>query len=151
MAKHTDFGRIGGGTRPASKRRRDARAALFTEDIPAETAALPPESPALVTADAPAPAPASAPAAVEEQLPFAESTEAVAPEPVLQRRTAPLGWFVLECSSCRARSRMGLVGVMLASMPSLHLPFLRTDYPSLMRCPNCQAHRWVRMRVDLDS
>ena len=56
--------------------------------------------------------------------------------------------FVLDCSECGAKSRVGLIGVMLAATPSLHLPLVKRDYPSFMRCPRCQAHRWVSIGFD---
>ena len=122
MAKHTDFGRIGGGS-PAPKRRRDARAALFTDPLPHE--ADPGAEPVDLEAD-PAPDTANNRGALDE------------------------GWFVMECSACHTRSRMGAFGLVVASLPSLYLPFLKQDYPSLMRCPSCRSHQWVRVRVDLD-
>ncbi|WP_153503669.1 hypothetical protein [Cumulibacter manganitolerans] len=134
MAKHTDFGRLGRGGQAAPTRRKDARAALFTEQ---------PETLPVDAAEDVAPAHRAEPAVV---------ATAPAPEVPDQPPSGALdaGWFVLDCSACHTPSRMGLLALMFAAVPSVHVPFLRPDYPSLMRCPRCHAYRWVNVRFDLD-
>ncbi|WP_106848007.1 hypothetical protein [Blastococcus sp. Marseille-P5729] len=123
MTRHTDFTRLGGTSQPAQRRRRDARAALFSE-----TAASEPDGP---------------PAGV---LQVDDANGVAAPS---GPRTGDDGWFLLSCSSCRTQTRMGLLGIMCAAVPSLHLPLLKWRYPSLMRCPDCRRHRWVSVSLAL--
>ena len=65
------------------------------------------------------------------------------------RTTVPTrapGTVVVECSSCRASSRLSLADVgrrMLTG--SAWLPLLRPAYPHWLRCPACGQRRWCRI------
>lgn len=67
------------------------------------------------------------------------SQQAPGPAPI------PFGALVLSCSACGATTAMTAMQVLTASVPSLHLPFLRRHYPSWMRCPACARRTWVRV------
>lgn len=56
------------------------------------------------------------------------------------------GTVVVECSSCDARSRVGLgdIAVRLASL-SLYLPLLRPSHPHRITCPSCERATWCRI------
>ena len=60
--------------------------------------------------------------------------------------TAPRrpGTVVVECSGCKARTRVAAVdlGVLLVS-GSAFVPF--RSHPHWMRCPSCRSRRWCRI------
>lgn len=60
---------------------------------------------------------------------------------------AARGALQLTCSGCGAVTALSPRQVLLAGLPSIHLPILRGKFPSWMRCPACHRHQWVR--VDL--
>lgn len=52
------------------------------------------------------------------------------------------GTVVVDCSSCRARSRIGIVEFTARHLPFwLWLPWLR--YSQLMTCPACERRTWL--------
>ena len=59
------------------------------------------------------------------------------------------GSVSVECSRCAEHTVLSLAQALRASVPSLHLPMLRRDYPSWMRCPACGRRTWVRLSVHL--
>jgi len=59
----------------------------------------------------------------------------------------PFGALSLTCSTCRTTTAMTVAQVLTAAVPSLHLPVLRRDFPSWMRCPACRRRTWVRLRI----
>ena len=62
-----------------------------------------------------------------------------------QTATPPaFGAVTVECSSCRAETVLTASQWVRAAVPSLHLPFVRKDYPSWMRCPACGTRTWLR-------
>ncbi|MDQ1688416.1 MAG: hypothetical protein QOK42_1391 [Frankiaceae bacterium] len=63
--------------------------------------------------------------------------------------TPATGSVLIECSGCNERSVLSPTQALRAALPSVHLPFVKRDYPSWMRCPACQRHRWVRAIVTL--
>ncbi len=56
------------------------------------------------------------------------------------------GTVVVDCSSCRTRTRVGLgdLAVRLASF-SLYLPLLKGDHPHRITCPACGRVAWCRI------
>lgn len=62
---------------------------------------------------------------------------------------AAAGSVVIECSSCAERSVLTPTQAMRAALPSIHLPLIKRDYPSWMRCPACEKRTWVRAIVTL--
>lgn len=53
------------------------------------------------------------------------------------------GTVPVDCGTCGARSRIGLVEVGLRMVPSLFVPLRR--YPHWMRCPSCERRTWCRI------
>ena len=60
--------------------------------------------------------------------------------------TAAFGAVAVECSSCGTESVLTPRQLLRAAIPSLHLPFVKKDHPSYVRCPACQKHAWVSIR-----
>jgi hypothetical protein len=73
-----------------------------------------------------------------------------------------IGSALVECSRCQARTVLGPMQAIRASLPSLHLGIrighgdevhsvglTRRDYPTYMRCPDCGRPSWVRFTVQL--
>ena len=56
-----------------------------------------------------------------------------------------MGAVTLECSGCDATSVVTVRSAMSLAVPSLHLPLIKRDYPSWMRCPACRRRTWVRL------
>ncbi len=56
------------------------------------------------------------------------------------------GTVLVECSSCRVRTRVGIgnMAVRLASF-SVYLPLLRPTHPHRIKCPSCHATTWCRV------
>jgi hypothetical protein len=57
----------------------------------------------------------------------------------------PLGTITIHCSRCDSTSALTPRQALAAALPSVHLPFLRGDHPSWMRCPACGRRTWVRL------
>lgn len=51
------------------------------------------------------------------------------------------------CSRCGETTAAGARQALRALAPSLHLPLLRRDHPSFLRCPACERLSWVRLRL----
>jgi hypothetical protein len=60
--------------------------------------------------------------------------------------TPSFGSVVITCSLCQNATVVSYPQALRLALPSLHLPIVRRGYPSWMRCPVCQHHRWVRLR-----
>lgn len=56
------------------------------------------------------------------------------------------GTVLVECSSCRTRTRVSLadIAVRLASF-SVYLPLFRPKHPHRIRCPHCDEATWCRI------
>jgi hypothetical protein len=57
-----------------------------------------------------------------------------------------LGSVVITCSECHVATAASYVRALQCAVPSLHLPLVRRDYPSWMRCPACDERHWVKVR-----
>ncbi len=56
------------------------------------------------------------------------------------------GTVIVECSSCRTRSRVSLTDVARRMLTgSAWLPLLRPAYPHWLRCPACGKRQWCRI------
>jgi hypothetical protein len=56
------------------------------------------------------------------------------------------GTVIIECSSCRNRSRVSLAEVARRFMTgSAWVPLLRPAHPHWLRCPGCERWRWCRI------
>jgi hypothetical protein len=85
-------------------------------------------------------------------LPSAERT----PDPQGRRalysgadQDPPVGTLTVTCSRCGVTSVTTPRQAVGLALPSLHLPVLRRDHPSWMRCPACRARTWVRVGLRL--
>lgn len=58
-----------------------------------------------------------------------------------------LGSVAITCSRCHSATVVSYARAVRLSLPSLHLPVVRREYPSWMRCPACQERHWVRIRL----
>ena len=59
------------------------------------------------------------------------------------------GSVTIACSTCAQTSVVGSGAAARAAVPSLHLPFIRREHWSWMRCPACSRRTWVRLGVRL--
>jgi hypothetical protein len=57
-----------------------------------------------------------------------------------------LGSVVITCSDCHVATVASYARALHLALPSLHLPLVRRDYPSWMRCPACDERHWVKVR-----
>lgn len=71
------------------------------------------------------------------------TAESSAPE------VAGAGSVTISCSSCGEESVVSPTTAVKHAVPSLHLPFLKREHGSWMRCPACGKHRWVSVRITL--
>jgi hypothetical protein len=60
-----------------------------------------------------------------------------------------LGAVTIDCSSCERTSVVTPRRLLGLAAPSLHLPLIRREHPSWMRCPACGHRTWVRVRLRL--
>jgi uncharacterized protein with PIN domain len=61
---------------------------------------------------------------------------------------APLfGTVTVACSACEEVTVLTARQAVLIALPSLHLPLVKRNYPSWMRCPACGRRTWVRLTV----
>ena len=61
----------------------------------------------------------------------------------------PAGAITVACSRCGETSVATPRQVVWLALPSLHLPILRKEHPSWMRCPACGQRTWVRLGLRL--
>ena len=67
---------------------------------------------------------------------------------VAESEPAPaFGSVMIECGACHERSVLSPIQGARALLPSLHLPFVRKDHPSWMRCPACGTFTWTRISI----
>jgi predicted RNA-binding Zn-ribbon protein involved in translation (DUF1610 family) len=59
------------------------------------------------------------------------------------------GAITVACSRCGETSVATPRQVVGLALPSLHLPILRREHPSWMRCPACGQRAWVRLGLRL--
>lgn len=62
---------------------------------------------------------------------------------------AATGGVTIECSSCGARSVVSARQAVRLALPSFHLPLIRRQHGSWMRCPACRRRTWVRLDVKI--
>jgi len=53
------------------------------------------------------------------------------------------------CSRCHATSVLGALSAIKAAIPSVHLPIVKRNNPSFMKCPACRRFSWVKLNVSL--
>jgi hypothetical protein len=59
------------------------------------------------------------------------------------------GSVSVNCASCGEVSALSARQAIKMALPSLHLPFVRRDNPSYVRCPACGKFSWARVSVHL--
>lgn len=59
------------------------------------------------------------------------------------------GAVTVTCSECEETTAVSPRRLAALALPSVHLPLLRKDHPSWMRCPACGKRTWVRIVVHL--
>jgi hypothetical protein len=59
------------------------------------------------------------------------------------------GAVTVTCSDCRETTAVSPRRLAALALPSVHLPLLRKDHPSWMRCPACGKRTWVRVVITL--
>ena len=64
-------------------------------------------------------------------------------------QTTAFGSMTIDCSRCGAQSVLSPLQGVRAAVPSVHVPFLRRDHPSYLRCPACERFSWVRLSICL--
>jgi hypothetical protein len=69
-------------------------------------------------------------------------------EPTVQRSAAP-GAVVVDCGGCGERSVLTPAQALALAVPSLHLPYLKKEHGSWMRCPACRRRTWVSVQIQL--
>ena len=57
------------------------------------------------------------------------------------------GAVTVECSACGEVSVVTPRQLVSLALPSVHLPFVRRDHPSWMRCPACSRRTWVKVVI----
>jgi hypothetical protein len=62
---------------------------------------------------------------------------------------ASFGAVVVHCGSCEKTSVLTPAQALLHVVPSIHLPFLKPEHGSWMRCPACRRHTWVSVEIQL--
>ncbi|HEV2890984.1 MAG TPA: hypothetical protein VGX28_11475 [Frankiaceae bacterium] len=60
---------------------------------------------------------------------------------------AAFGAVTVACSSCGAETVMTPRRLLRASLPSLHVPFLKKEHGSFLRCPACRSFAWTSVRL----
>jgi hypothetical protein len=58
-----------------------------------------------------------------------------------------LGNVAITCSGCHGATVVSYSRALRLSLPSVHLPLLRREYPTWMRCPACLERHWVKVRL----
>ena len=61
--------------------------------------------------------------------------------------TAAFGAVTVECGSCGTESVLTARQLLRASLPGLHVPFLKKGHGSWIRCPSCRRHAWTSVRL----
>jgi hypothetical protein len=73
---------------------------------------------------------------------FSASGEAAVPP-------ASAGAVVVTCGDCGERTALTPAQALRYAVPSLHLPILKRDKWSWMRCPACGRRTWVDVTIQL--
>ncbi|MFL6239571.1 MAG: hypothetical protein ACJ735_08815 [Actinomycetes bacterium] len=63
--------------------------------------------------------------------------------------TKVFGSVTVNCGSCGEESTLTPLQAVRAALPSFHLPILRREHPSYLRCPACSKFSWTRLSVQL--
>jgi hypothetical protein len=67
---------------------------------------------------------------------------------VTEQPPAP-GAVTVTCSDCEQTTAVSPRRLAALALPSVHLPLIRRDHPSWMRCPACGKRTWVKIVITL--
>ncbi len=59
------------------------------------------------------------------------------------------GAVTVTCSECKRSTAVSPRRLAALALPSVHLPLIRRDHPSWMRCPACGRRTWVKIVITL--
>lgn len=59
------------------------------------------------------------------------------------------GAVTVTCSDCLETTAVSPRRLAALALPSVHLPLIRKDHPSWMRCPACGKRTWVKVVITL--
>jgi len=59
------------------------------------------------------------------------------------------GAVTVTCSDCEQTTAVSPRRLATLALPSVHLPVIRRDHPSWMRCPACGKRTWVKIVITL--
>jgi hypothetical protein len=59
------------------------------------------------------------------------------------------GAVTVTCSECQQTTAVSPRRLAALALPSVHLPLIRRDHPSWMRCPACGRRTWVKIVITL--
>jgi hypothetical protein len=59
------------------------------------------------------------------------------------------GSATVECQSCGETSALSARQALRTAVPSLHLLFLKREYPSYLRCPACTRFSWTKVSLHI--
>jgi len=62
---------------------------------------------------------------------------------------ASTGAVVVDCGDCGERTVLTAGAALQHVVPSVHLPFIKRDHGSWMRCPACRRRTWVSVSIQL--
>ncbi|MFZ0324165.1 MAG: hypothetical protein WAN48_08555 [Actinomycetes bacterium] len=62
---------------------------------------------------------------------------------------ASTGAVVVDCGDCGERTVLTAGAALQHVVPSVHLPFIKRDHGSWMRCPACRRRTWVSVQIQL--
>ena len=62
---------------------------------------------------------------------------------------ASFGAVVVSCSRCEESTVLTPAQALQLAVPSIHLPYLKKDHGSWMRCPSCSQRTWVSVEIQL--
>jgi len=69
--------------------------------------------------------------------------------PVSDPTKPAVGSVVIDCGRCAEQTVLSPATAVRHAIPSLHLPFLKKEHGSWMRCPACQQRTWVSVRIQV--
>lgn len=63
--------------------------------------------------------------------------------------SASFGAVVVSCGRCDESTVLTPAQAIQLAVPSFHVPFLKKDHGSWMRCPSCHERTWVSVEIQL--
>ena len=66
-----------------------------------------------------------------------------------ETKAKAFGSVTIDCAACGEQSVLAPIQAIRAAIPSVHLPFMRREHPSYLKCPACGKFSWARLSVQL--